>query len=107
MHSSDLLIHNGANQIVGNVLIASNSNVDVREAKVTGQAGVRSLSRLRLRNTVMRGNAALSRGSMLQSDGASITLGVNCSNSQSIVFNNGLSGSVGSGCTEEFPAPGF
>ncbi len=107
VHSSDLLIHNGANRIVGNVLIASNSNVDVREAKVTGKAGVRSLSRLRLRNTVMRGNAALSRGSMLQSDGASITLGVNCSNSQSIVFNNGLSGSVGSGCTEEFPAPGF
>ncbi len=107
LHNSDLLIHNGANQVFGNVFIASNSNVDVREAKVIGLAGVRSLSRLRLRNTVVRGNAALSRGSMLQSDGASITLGVNCSNSQSIVFNNGLAGSVGSGCTVEFPAPGF
>lgn len=107
LHTSNLLVQRGMNRVVGNVFIASNSNVDLREAQVVGRAGVRSQSRLRLRNTSVLGDAKLSRGSMLQSDGASIKLGVDCSNRQSIVFNNGLTGSVGSGCTEEFPAPGF
>ncbi len=107
LHTSNLLVQRGANRVVGNVFIASNSNVDLREAQVIGRAGVRSQSRLRLRNTKMRGGAKLSRGSMLQSDRATIELGVDCSNSQSIVVNNGLAGSIGRGCTEEFPVPGF
>lgn len=105
--TSSVRVQNGSNVIDGNLLATASSNIDLRNATVTGRMDIGSHSRLRLFETNVTGDVFLTGDSLLDTVAAPgvfpadsmITGAVNCSNSQSLVNDTNLT--VGTGISPD------